>query len=70
MRATFWLLEAPDSLAQQSRREPDGTGLGTFSADGAPLVEKQPLAAYADEQFAQEARERQSTTFCRATGCR
>ena len=26
--ATFWLLEAPDSLAEQSRREPDGTGLG------------------------------------------
>ena len=28
VRATFWLVEAPDSLAVQSRREPDGTGLG------------------------------------------
>ena len=36
VRATFWLLEAPDSLARQSRREPDGTGLGWFGADGRP----------------------------------
>ena len=61
--ATFWLLEAPDSLAQQSRREPDGTGLGYFDAHGHPVVEKQPLAAYEDEQFACEAREARSTTF-------
>ena len=30
VRATFWLLDAPDSLAEQSRREPDGAGIGTF----------------------------------------
>jgi glutamine amidotransferase len=29
-RAVFWLLQAPDSLAAQSHREPDGTGLGWF----------------------------------------
>ncbi len=29
--ATFWLLDAPDSLAAQSRREPDGVGLGCVS---------------------------------------
>lgn len=63
VHATFWLLEAPDSLAVQSRREPDGTGLGTFTRDGTPLVEKQPLAAYADRQFAEEAKERESATF-------
>ncbi|GLZ37135.1 class II glutamine amidotransferase [Actinokineospora sp. NBRC 105648] len=56
-------MEAPDSLSEQSRREPDGTGLGTFTADGVPLVEKQPLAAYQDEEFAREAKERESTTF-------
>jgi glutamine amidotransferase len=61
--ATFWLLVAPDSLSQQSHREPDGTGLGTFTADGRPLVSKQPLAAYADREFAREAREVQSRTF-------
>ena len=63
VRATFWLLEAPDSLAQQSRREPDGTGLGTFDDQGHPIVSKQPLAAYEDQKFAQEAREVTSRTF-------
>jgi predicted glutamine amidotransferase len=61
--ATFWLLEAPDSLAQQSRREPDGTGLGWFDADGTPEVSKQPLGAYEDHKFAQEAKEVESRTF-------
>ncbi|QEC47335.1 class II glutamine amidotransferase [Baekduia soli] len=63
VRATFWLLEAPDSLARQSRREPDGTGVGWFGPDGRPEVAKQPLAAYADQAFAREARELESTTF-------
>jgi predicted glutamine amidotransferase len=63
VRATFWLLEAPDSLAEQSRREPDGTGVGWFDADGRPQVAKQPLAAYEDQAFAREAREIESRTF-------
>jgi glutamine amidotransferase len=63
VRATFWLLEAPDSLAEQSRREPDGTGVAVFDASGHPQVFKQPLAAYEDEQFAEEAREICSRTF-------
>jgi predicted glutamine amidotransferase len=63
VQATFWLLEAPDSLAAQSHREPDGTGLGTFTADGEPVVEKQPIAAYQDRAFAREARHRHSSTF-------
>jgi predicted glutamine amidotransferase len=63
VQATFWLLEAPDSLAQQSRREPDGTGLGAFTADGKPEVVKQPLAAYEDQAFAREARSVTSRTF-------
>ena len=61
--ATFWLLEAPDSLAKQSRREPDGTGLGTFTEDGQPVVSKQPLAAYEDDEFARLAQEVTSHTF-------
>jgi predicted glutamine amidotransferase len=63
VRATFWLLEAPDSLAEQSRREPDGTGLGSYDHDGGPVVSKQPLAAFQDEEFAREAREVCSPTF-------
>jgi predicted glutamine amidotransferase len=61
--ATFWLLDAPDSLSDQSRREPDGTGLGYFDADGAPRVHKAPVAAYEDRCFAAEARQVVSTTF-------
>ncbi|MEV4143711.1 class II glutamine amidotransferase [Amycolatopsis sp. NPDC049691] len=63
VHATFWLLEAPDSLAAQSRREPDGTGLGAFDHDGRPHVWKQPLAAYEDEKFAYEAKQCESVTF-------
>jgi predicted glutamine amidotransferase len=62
-RATFWLLDAPDSLSDQSHRDPDGTGLGFFDADGAPRVHKAPIAAYRDRCFAQEAREVESATF-------
>jgi glutamine amidotransferase len=63
VEATFWLLEAPDSLANQSRREPDGTGIGAFAADGSPLVDKRPLAAYEDTEFAADARSVESRTF-------
>ncbi|MEC5192938.1 MULTISPECIES: class II glutamine amidotransferase [unclassified Arthrobacter] len=63
VRATFWLLDAPDSLSVQSRREPDGAGIGTFDADGAAHVAKQPLAAWEDHAFAREARDLKSTTF-------
>ena len=61
--ATFWLLEAPDSLEEQSRRNPDGTGLGVFRADGTPDVRKQPLAAFEDTSFVREALQCESTTF-------
>ncbi len=63
VRAVFWLLEAPDSLCVQSHRDPDGTGLGFFDADGTPEVHKAPIAAYQDRAFAQEARHVESTTF-------
>jgi predicted glutamine amidotransferase len=63
VKATFWLLEAPDSLSDQSRREPDGTGIGKFAVDGRPEVLKQPLAAFEDRRFAREARELESRTF-------
>lgn len=63
VRATFWLLEAPDSLAEQSRREPDGTGLGTYDEAGHPVVSKRPIAAYEDQEFARAAKEVESRTF-------
>src|ERR1700761_9457213 len=61
--ATFWLLEAPDSLSEQSRREPDGTGLGYFDDNGRPVVSKQAVAAFHDADFSREATEVHSRTF-------
>jgi predicted glutamine amidotransferase len=63
LSAQFWLLQAPDSLRLQSHREPDGTGLGAFDEAGHPIVDKQPLAAYADREFAKQARTLKSHTF-------
>ena len=62
-RATFWLLDAPDSIATQSHRDPDGTGLGWFDSQRRPHISKQPIAAYDDARFAREAREISSNTF-------
>ncbi|MEU6037855.1 class II glutamine amidotransferase [Actinomadura sp. NPDC047616] len=62
-RATFWLLDAPDSLSDQSHRDPDGTGLGFFDTDGTPRLHKAPIAAYADRAFAEEAEQVRSATF-------
>ncbi len=62
-RATFWLLDAPDSIATQSHRDPDGTGLGWFDSQRRPHISKQPIAAYGDARFAREAREVSSSTF-------
>lgn len=61
--ATFWLVDAPDSLTVQSHREPDGVGLGIFAADGRPIVHKRPVAAYEDAAFAREAKQERSPTF-------
>jgi glutamine amidotransferase len=61
--ATFWLLDAPDSLSAQSHREPDGTGVGWFDEHDAPQVRRQVIAAYEDARFAAEAHELTSKTF-------
>ena len=61
--ATFWLLDAPDSLEDQSHRNVDGTGIGFFDSTGQPLVDKQPEPAYQDEEFIHDALRAESTTF-------
>jgi predicted glutamine amidotransferase len=61
--ATFWLLDAPDSLAQQSRKNPDGTGLGLFDERGQPQLHKEPIAAWQDAEFATDAHRLTGTTF-------
>ena len=61
--ATFWLLDAADSLAAQSRRNPDGAGIGAFDSAGEPVLDKQPIAAWEDAQFAADAKSLSGTTF-------
>lgn len=61
--ATFWLLDAPDSLSEQSRRNPDGTGLGVFDEHGRPQLHKEPIAAWRDAEFATDAQQLTGTTF-------
>jgi predicted glutamine amidotransferase len=63
LSAEFWLLDASDSLSAQSHREPDGTGLGTFDAQGQAVVHKAPISAFSDLAFAREARRERSRTF-------
>ena len=61
--ATFWLIDAPDSLRAQSHHNPDGAGVGTFGPAGQPEVSKQPIAAWEDAQFAAAAQDLRGTTF-------
>ena len=63
VHATFWLLDAPDSLEAQSLRNVDGSGIGFFDPAGAPVLDKQPEPAYEDEEFIHEARQAESATF-------
>ena len=63
VRATFWLLDAPDSLEVQSHRNVDGAGLGYFGPDGEPVLDKQPEPAFRDREFQRAARQAESTAF-------
>jgi glutamine amidotransferase len=61
--ATFWLLDAPDSLEVQSRRNVDGSGIGFFDPAGQPVLDKQPEAAFATAEFIGQAKQATSTIF-------
>jgi predicted glutamine amidotransferase len=63
VRATFWLLDAPDSLEAQSHRNADGSGIGFFDSAGAPVLDKQPEPAFSDTEFVREARQAEAATF-------
>ena len=61
--ASFWLVDAPDSLEVQSRRNVDGSGIGFFDSSGTPVLDKQPEPAFADAEFLREAKRARSVTF-------
>lgn len=63
VKASFWLLDAPQSLHVQSRRMPDGTGLGWFSLGDEPVRDRAPLAAYRNSDFSLHAGNVVSHTF-------
>ncbi len=63
VRATFWLLDAPDSLQAQSHRNVDGAGIGFFDDAGEPVLDKQPEAAFGDAEFTHEAQQVTSSVF-------
>jgi predicted glutamine amidotransferase len=63
VQATFWLLDAPDSLEAQSLRNVDGSGIGFFDPFGAAVLDKQPEPAFQDQEFVHEARQAESATF-------
>ena len=63
VNASFWLIEAPDSLEVQSHRNVDGCGIGFFGPGGTPVVDKQPEPAFTDQEFAREAKQARSVTF-------
>lgn len=63
VHASFWLLDAPDSLAAQSHQQPDGYGIGTFEADGTPDVDKRPIPAFEDAEFLRDALDEESRVF-------
>jgi predicted glutamine amidotransferase len=63
VKATFWLLDAPDSLEVQSHRNVDGSGIGCFDDAGQPVLDKQPEPAFSDAEFIHEARQAESATF-------
>ncbi len=63
VKATFWLLDAPDSLQVQSHRNADGAGLGFFGPTGEPVLDKQPEPAFGDQKFTREARQAESSAF-------
>ena len=63
VKATFWLLDAPDSLEAQSRRNVDGAGLGYFGPDAGVVLDKQPEPAFRDREFQRAAQQAESTAF-------
>ena len=63
IQATFWLLDAPDSLEVQSHRNADGSGIGYFGPAGEPVLDKQPEPAFSDQEFTHAAKQAESSAF-------
>lgn len=56
VQASHWLLDSLTNFAQQSTRQPDGTGLGWFSLGNEPVRDRSGVAAFENDDFAAQAR--------------
>jgi predicted glutamine amidotransferase len=63
VRAEFWLLEAPTSLAVQSEANADGFGIAALSAEDALLLIRNPVQASADRLYRGFARAAEACQF-------
>lgn len=63
VNASYWLMDAPDSILVESHRNPDGTGIGWFAADDRPQIDKQPQSAYTDSHFQADAKQVKARTL-------
>ncbi len=63
VRATFWLVDAPDSMEVQGRRNVDGSGVGFFDSGGVPVLDKEPEPAFRDDAFIHAAKRAESSAF-------
>lgn len=63
VNATFWLLDAPVSIAELSHRNADGYGLATFDGEGELDLIRAPIRAADDEDFAAAARATHAAVF-------
>jgi glutamine amidotransferase len=63
VQATFWLIDAPTSFILQSAEQPDGVGLGTFNADGDPVIYRKPVPAHRSQTYISSAQAVRSRTF-------
>jgi len=63
VRAEFWLLEAPTSLAVQSEANADGFGIAALSTDDALLLIRNPVQASADRLYRGVARSAEACQF-------
>ena len=61
--ATFWLLDAPDSLQVQSHATTAGQAWATSARRANIVLDKQPEPAFSDQDFLRAARQAESSAF-------
>ena len=67
VKATFWLLDAPDSLpGAESTTTSTAAGIGFFGPGGEPVVDSGPAPAFRDQEFTPRSPAGRVLGLCRA----